>query len=79
MSPTMHMVMVSCWNKGRGVSHSVRHDSGKDRVCPDAPAVAKTSRRHAQVILRSMRVKVLCKINYILGLQIYHFYFVSDY
>jgi hypothetical protein len=73
------MVMVSCWNKGLGMSHSVRHDSGRDRVCPDAPAAAKNSRRHVQMSFRSMRVKVLYKINYILGLQIYHFYFVSDY
>ena len=79
MSPTMQIVMVSCWNSGFGDSHSVVHGSGNDNVCPDALVIPRMDIRHAQMSLRNMVVGLFCKINYILGLQIYHFYFVSDY
>lgn len=61
------------------MNHSVVHDSGKDRVCPDAFVSPKAERMHAQISRRNMVIEVFRKINYILGLQIYHFYFVSDY
>ena len=79
MSPRMQIVIVSCWNKGLGLNHSVVHDSGKDKACPDALVAPRTERMHAQISWRNMVIEVFRKINYILGLQIYHFYFVSDY
>ena len=59
--------------------HSEIHASGNAKACPDALLIPVMDIRHAQMSFRIMRVERLGKINYILGLQIYHFYFVSVY
>ena len=79
MSPTMQILMVSCWNKGLGLYHSPCQVSGNDKVCPDALADSNMDSAHAQMSLRNIILETFSKINYISGLQIYHFYFVSEY
>ena len=79
ISPTMHILIVSCLNSGVGLYHGVFQDSGNDKVCPDALMHPDAVIKIAQMRFRIMRDMALCKIKCCLGLQIYHFYFVSDY
>ena len=62
MSPMMQILMVSCWNRGLGVSHSVVHASGKDKVWPGAFVTPRTDRMHAHISRENMVIEVFRKI-----------------
>jgi hypothetical protein len=67
-------------NRGVGLYHAERHSFGNDRLCPDTCEllnIRSISNEHVMLLyVRDMR---FCKIKCCLGLQIYHFYFVSEY
>ena len=74
------MVSVSSRKRGVGLYHAERHSFGNERLCPDARVLLSgNSSNNVQVMRLYVRDMRLCKIKCCLGLQIYHFYFVSEY